>query len=142
MPIRRYFDGRQPLEPLGDGLRDEVEHVLAPALETTGVHQGALALRLWRDYKGKARTPAGRPETLAAATLYALVRMAAWEVRQAQVAEAFGVSAGVVATRFAEIRDALHLKRFDRRYVDDRPGWRIEDTVRAQGFSPIPEEPL
>ena len=140
--VRPAFRGRAPLPLQTVHLRDDVERALAPGLQLFGLHQAALGLRLWRDYQRNVREPAGRPETLAAATVYALVRMIAAEIRQAEVASTFGVSAGSSATRFAEIREALRLKQFDRRYIDDRPAWRIEETMRASGLGSVPDAPL
>lgn len=140
--VRACFRGRPSFPVRTWSLRDDVERLLAPRVHGWGIHRAALGLRLWRDYRRKVRSPAGRPETLAAAATYAMVRIACFDFRQAEVAAAYGVSPAALAHRFPEIRDALRLKQFDLRYCDDRPGTAIEEAMLARGLGCIPELPL
>jgi len=137
--VRRCFRRPPPVPPTGPGLRDEVERHLLPVLHGFGVHQAALGLRLWRDYKKKVRAPEGRADTLAAAVTYALVRMTGSDARQAEVARMFEVSSSAVANRFGQIRDALRLTYYDRRYTDDRPFGQIDAAVALLGLGPTPD---
>lgn len=137
--VRRCFRQPPPVPPAGPGLRDEVERHLAPVLHGFGVHQAALGLRLWRDYKKKVRAPEGRANTLAAAVTYALVRVTGQPARQAEVASMFDVSSGAVAHRFAQVRDALRLTYYDRRYTDDRPFAQVDAAVAMLGLGPTPD---
>jgi len=140
--VRKAFCGQPPIPPSGSGLRDEVEHLLAAPLQIFGLHQAAQGLRLWRDYRGKVGNPEGRPPAQAAAVMWALVRITGRDIRQADVAGLFGISSSTVFNRFAQLRDALRLKMWDRRYCDGRPGESIERATEAVGLGRIPDMPL
>lgn len=81
-----------------------------PVLE--GAHQ------LWSDFSRGRTLRVVKTSVYAAAVEYAIALLVAWPgASQAAVARRYGVAATSVATRYAEIREALGLVPFDPRYT-------------------------
>lgn len=107
-----------------DAQQEVVESVEAVFRDTVGAHiQGALmdhTLKLWRDFANEvdvSRTQ--KPETWAAALLYASVRLRLESISQKEAAESFGVSSVTVSTKYRKIAETLDLVVLDARYVPE-----------------------
>jgi uncharacterized Zn finger protein (UPF0148 family) len=96
----------------------------------------ATALTIWRDFCRKRRINARAEASWAAGVEYAVCRLALYEgTTQAAVGEKYGVSAGTVAARFAEIRNTLRIKQFDRRYMLAVDEWVMQGAMfRSSGL--------
>ncbi|MFB0538235.1 MAG: hypothetical protein ACETWR_25010 [Anaerolineae bacterium] len=97
---------------------DDVESLFVPYMQEVGFGLWELtsALRLWRDFKKKAKPSYRKPGVYAAAVEYAMVLFGFYEGSQAGIGEAYGVSGGTVGVKFQEIERALNLYQYDERY--------------------------
>ena len=110
--------------PDADAQQEVVESVEAVFRDTVGAHiQGALmdhTLKLWRDFAAEvdvSRTQ--KPETWAAALLYASVRLRLEPISQNDAAEWFEVSSVTVSTKYRKIAETLDLVLLDERYLPE-----------------------
>jgi hypothetical protein len=110
--------GNLQVERRGTEQLDDVESLFVPSMQEVGFGLWELtsALRLWRDFKKKAKPSYRKPGVYAAAVEYAMVLFGFYEGSQAEIGEAYGVSAGTVGTKFQEIERALNLCQYDERY--------------------------
>lgn len=129
--------GREPL--------DEVEELFVKGMEESnfGVPEIIRALRLWREFKGKAAPSSHRPEVYAAAVEYIMVLFGFYGDSQAVIGERYGVSASSISARWREIESTLALSQFDSRYsVHPDPGASLEAMLRRRGEEPPAPLPL
>ena len=107
-----------------DAQQDVVESVEAVFTDTVGHRiEGALmehTLQLWRDFASEVDVSRTRkPETWAAALLYASVRLRLETISQEDAAEWFGVSSVTVSTKYREMAETLNLVVLDERYLPE-----------------------
>lgn len=75
------------------------------------------AHKLWEDFARGRSLRSVKTAVYAASIEYAMAMLVSWPgVSQASVARRYGIAPGSVATRYAEIRDALGIRPFDPRY--------------------------
>lgn len=129
--------GREPL--------DEVEELFVEGMERSsfGVPEIVRAVRMWREFKGRADPRYHRPETYAAAVEYIMVLFGFYGDSQSAIAERYGVSASSISSKWREIESTLALSQFDGRYsVHPDPGAPLEAMLRQRGEKPPPPVPL
>jgi hypothetical protein len=121
---------------LQDPAEAAVANRLLADMDEYAAQEVATALTLWRDFCRKRRISARAEASWAAGVEYAVCRLALYEgATQAAVGEKYGVSAGTVAARFAEIRNALRIKQFDRRYMLALDEWVMQGAMfRSSGL--------
>jgi hypothetical protein len=129
--------GREPL--------DEVEELFVEGMERSsfGVPEIVRAVRMWREFKGRADPLYHRPATYAAAVEYIMVLFGFYGDSQSTIAERYGVSASSISSKWREIESTLALSQFDGRYsVHPDPGAPLEAMLRQRGEKPPPSVPL
>jgi hypothetical protein len=129
--------GREPL--------DEVEELFVEGMERSsfGVPEIVRAVRMWREFKGRANPRYHRPETYAAAVEYIMMLFGFYGDSQSTIAERYGVSASSISSNWREIESTLALSQFDGRYsVHPDPGAPLEAMLRQRGEKPPPPVPL
>lgn len=100
---------RQVARQLSEYLEDE--EIRVPDREA--------AMRLWWDAASVLNPTAGKPEIWSAAAAYAFLHTVLLDdTTQAQVAQAFGVSASILSSKYRAISEALRLEELDDRYAD------------------------
>jgi hypothetical protein len=98
---------------------DEVERLLVPGMQDNGcsVLEIFKAVKLWRDFKRKAKPTIRKAATWAAAVDYTVGALATLEgVSQRDSAERYGVSSATVGSKFKDVYTALDLCYYDPRY--------------------------
>lgn len=123
-----------------DAQKAVVGAVEAVFRDTVGAHiQGALmdhTLKLWRDFAAEvdvSRTQ--KPETWAAALLYASVRLRLESISQGEAAGSFGVSSVTVSTKYRTIAETLDLVVLDPRYVPE-----AQRAVARRTYHAVPDD--
>jgi len=137
--------GAFQLKRLGREILDEVEELFVEGMEKAsfGVPEIVRAVRMWREFKGRANPRYHRPETCAAAVEYIMVLFGFYGDSQAAIAKRYGVSASSISSKWREIETALALSQFDSRYsVHPDPGAPLEAMLRERGEEPPPPVPL
>lgn len=119
-----WIEGRNGAREPGKKTSSDRERDVADAFDAqmrlagyaTPVLDGAH--RLWADFARGRTLRVVKTSVYAAAVEYAIASLVAWPgASQAAVARRYGIAATSVATRYAEIRDALALRPFDERYT-------------------------
>ncbi|RME46051.1 MAG: hypothetical protein D6791_09250 [Chloroflexi bacterium] len=97
---------------------DAVEDCLVAGMQERrfGLSEILTAVRLWRDFRGRARPIYRRPEGYAAAVEYIVRLLGLYEGSLALASEQYGVSKSTVSRNYREIRDELNIVQFDPRY--------------------------
>lgn len=117
-----WIEGRgEPPNEGGKGRRErDVADAFDAQMRLSGYAAPVLdgAHRLWSDFARGRTLRVVKTSVYAAAVEYAIATLVGWPgASQASVARRYGVAATSVATRYAEIRDALGLLAFDPRYT-------------------------
>ena len=107
-----------------DAQQEVVESVEAVFTDTVGHRiQGPLmehTLKLWRDFAAEVDVSRTRkPETWAAALLYASVRLRLESISQEEAAEWFDVSSVTVSSKYRKMTETLNLVVLDERYLPE-----------------------
>jgi hypothetical protein len=137
--------GAFQLKRLGQEPLDEVEKVFVRGMEDSGfgVPEIVRGVRLWREFKEKARPTYRRPEVCAAAVEYIMVLFGFYGDSQTDIGERYGVSPASMSGRWREIESVLELSQFDARYsIHEDPGAGLEAMLRQRGEEPPPAVPL
>ena len=83
-------------------------------------HDVRLASRMWRDFCDLNKVTVRKPETWAAAIIYAFSQLNGFRAVPAeQLATDLGISAGSVYNNRTKVSDVLELQQFDPRYVNE-----------------------
>ncbi len=102
-------------EDAADAVRDRFDELMSGA--GFSERQRACAHRLWSDFSAGRALRVQKPGVYAAAVEYAIALLHRKKgSTQASVAKRYGVAATSLASRYAEIRDALELRPNDPRY--------------------------
>lgn len=132
--LRRVRDALQ--DPAAAAVADR----LLAQMDEYSEEELATALTIWRDFTRKRRINRRAETSWAAGVEYTVCRLALDRgATQAVIGEKYGVSGGTVGARFAEIRDTLRIKLFDRRYMLAVGTWIQEGAfLRSRGL-PLPD---
>jgi hypothetical protein len=137
--------GAFQLKRLGKEPLDQVEEAFVKGMEDSsfGVPEIVRAVRLWREFKEKARPTYRRPEVYAAAVEYIMVLFGFYGDSQTGIGARYGVSPASISRRWREIEGVLELSQFDARYsIHEDPGAGLEAVLRRRGEEPPPAIPL
>jgi len=104
-----------------EGLADEVERLLLPALQGQGHGVFALvnARRLWRDFRAKAKPVIDVPLAWAAVVEFLIADQEMVQTSEAEVAAAYQINPVAFSQRVAQVKKALKIaeKGLDQRYT-------------------------
>ena len=131
-----------------DAQQDVVESVEAVFTDTVGHRiEGALmehTLQLWRDFASEVDVSRTRkPETWAAALLYASVRLWLGAISQEEAADWFEVSSVTVSTKYRKIAETLNLVVLDERYLPEGKRAAVRKKYRSvPNDLPLVEAPV
>jgi len=146
-PPERRPDASDTLRRVRDALQDPaaaavVDRLLAQ-MDEYSEQELATALTIWRDFTRKRRINRRAEASWAAGVEYTVYRLTLDRgATQAVIGEKYGVSGGTVGARFAEIRDTLRIKLFDRRYMLALGTWIEQGAFfRSRGL-PLPDWPI
>lgn len=137
--------GAFQLKRLGKEPLDDVERLFVEGMEASefGVPEVVRAVRLWREFKAKARPSYRRPEAYAAAVEYIMVLFGFYGDSQVDVARRYGVSPSSISRKWREIENVVGLSQFDSRYsIHQDHGAGLEAMLRQRGEEPPPPVPL
>ena len=97
---------------------DDVEQTFVPGMQERGfgLFEVTRAVRLWRDYKKKARPRYRKPGVYAATVEYIMQLLGYYQGTQEEIARYYGVSVGAVGAKVSDIELALGLHQHDERY--------------------------
>jgi len=137
--------GAFQLKRLGKEPLDDVEELFINGMEGAGfgVPEILRAVRLWREFKNKAKPAYRRPQTYASAVEYIMVLFGFYADSQVEIGQRYGVSPSTISSKWHEIEGALGLSQFDARYsVQQDPGAALEAMLRRTGAEVPPALPL
>jgi hypothetical protein len=117
-PAILFLAGALEEPPEGTADLDDVETLFVLGMDAHGYspREVTRAVRLWRDYRGKARPSYRKPAVFAAAVEYAFALLGQYRDTQQRVASYYGVAPTSLVARFNDLRECLNLVYFDPRY--------------------------
>lgn len=131
------YDGTAQLQLGKEGLDDEVEMLLLQGMraEPFNYAEQVSAVRLWRDFRRKAKPDITKANYWAAAIEYIVILLEYREGGQKSVARKYGATVGTVSARYRQVCDTLKLRELDPRYSVDE-NLVDEDALRQIGINP------